>query len=178
MIENKDIDFEALANPDDRFFKVFKCENTPDFWLRFNKLCKMMMEKYLYISDEYRSPEIIQKIVGGYLSGTSLSLFYELGDFQGLIGFTSILPGYKCNLTFKIWDKEFYSKDMIRATSKLTDLFMDTFRLVRMRTESPDPKMVKGAKLLGFEYEGTETKGFRWDGKYHDLVGLGKVRSN
>jgi len=176
MIEEKDINYELLKNPDDRFFKIFKYENSPDFWYKFNKLCNMMMERYLYISDEYRHMDVIKQIISGYCGGRSLNMFYELGEFQGLVGFTSLIPEYRCNLTFKIWDKSFYSKEMVRAVRKLTDFIMDTFRLVRMRTESPDPRMVKGAELLGFKYEGTEKKGFKWRGKYYDLVSLGKVR--
>ena len=176
MIENEDIDFAKLEHPDDRFFTVLKYENSPQFWYKFNKICDMMMKRYLYISDEYRTEEMIKQIVGAYVGGHSFSMFYELGEFQGLVGFTSMVPEYRCNFTFKIWDKDFYSKEMVRAIRKLTDFIMDTFRLVRMRTESPDPRMSKGARLLGFEYEGTEVKGFKWHDKYYDLVSLGKVR--
>ena len=176
MIKEDDLDLQRLEHPDDRFFKVFRFEDSPEFYFKFNKICSMMMKRYLYISDEYRTEETIKKIVGSYISGQAFSMFYELGDFQGLVGFTSMVPEYRCNFTFKIWDKDFYSKEMVRAIRNLTDFIMDTFRLVRMRTESPDPRMSKGAQLLGFEYEGTEKKGFKWCDKYYDLVSLGKVR--
>lgn len=177
MIDEKDIPWERLEKPHE-LFKVFRTdeENPIEFWRKFVELTRMLKNKYLYLSDEYRDEDCIKSLLGSFLYGHPFSIFYEVGDFQGLIGFTKIRAGHRCGLLFKIWDKKIYSKELVKACRDLTDLYMDTFQLKRMAVESPDEKMVKGAKLLGFQVEGKEPLGFKWKGKFYDNYLLGKVR--
>ena len=173
------LDLDALAHPNDDFFKVFKVENSPDFFYKLNKIESMLHDKYLYLDDEYRNPQTIHTIMTNYLNGAlsgAINLFYEMGDFQGLIGFRKIIPGYKCRLFFKIWDKKLYGKNFVRAVRQLIDFIMDEFQLARISTESPDERAIKGGMLVGFKKEGEEENGFLWNGKFYKNYLLGKTR--
>ncbi len=176
MIKNEDINFEALAHPDDRFFKVFKFENSPDFWFKVNKFKRFLQEKYLYTSDEHRDTESIDRGVFNMFCGPHLDLYYEAGDFQGFIVFARIVPGHKADMIFKIWDKKLFSKDFVRACQKLAALIMDNLKLVRLTTHSADPKMVRLAEMSGFKSEGKSPYSMKWNGEYHTSHTLGLVR--
>lgn len=176
VITEKDIDLAALTHPDDRFFKVFKLENTPDFWYKVNKFKRFLHEKYLYTSDENRDAESIGRGVFNMFCGPHLDLYYEVGDFQGMIIFARIIAGHKADMIFKIWDKKLFSKDFVRACQKLTALVMDNLNLIRLTTHSADPKMVKLAEMAGFKSEGKSPYSMKWNGKYHTSHTLGLVR--
>lgn len=174
------LDLEKLEHPNDDFFRVFKAENSPAFFYKLNKIESMLHDKYLYLDDEYRNPQTIHTIMTNYLSGAlsgAINLFYEMGDFQGLIGFTKVIPNYRCGMLFKIWDKKLYGKQFVRSVKQLTEFIMNEFNLVRMRVESPDVRMVKGAEMVGFKVEGEEECGFLWEKKFYKNYLLGKVRS-
>jgi hypothetical protein len=182
MIKNFDfssLDLDALEHPNDDFFKVFKAENSPAFFYKLNKIESMLHDKYLYLDDEYRNPQTIHTIMTNYLNGAlsgAINLFYEMGDFQGLIGFRKVIPGYKCRLFFKIWDKKLYSRNLVRAVRQIIEFVMNEFNLVRISTESPDKRAIKGGRLAGFELEGEKENGFLWDGKFYKNYLLGKTR--
>ena len=134
------------------------------------------MEKYLYTSDEYRSKDAINLSVNKMLFGPYTNIFYEIGDFQGLIVFAHIIPEHKAELIFKIWDKDAFSKDFLRASRKLVDLVMDEFKLARVTTHSADPKMVRMAKMVGMKQEGESPQDTKWNGKLFTSYTLGLVR--
>ena len=170
------LDLDALAHPNDDFFKVFKVENSPEFFYKIQKFAKMLQERYLYLSDEYRNPEVITAIISDYFQPKHPVILYEMGNFQGLIGFTDIMPGYKASMLFKIWDKNLYSKGMVRACKGLLEFIQDSLNLRRISTGSPDPRMVKGAKMIGFKVEGEKECGFMWDGKFYTDVLLSRIQ--
>ena len=176
MINSEDIDYMALSNPDDRFFKVFKCENTPEFYYKINKFKKFLMEKYLYTSDEHRSQEMVERGIANMLMGSNMCFLYEIGDFQGLIIFANIIPNHKADVIFKIWDKKMFSKDFVRACNKLANLVMDNLQLKRLTSHSADPKMTRFATMAGFKEEGKSPCSMKWDGKLYDNYTLGLVR--
>jgi len=176
-MDKKTLDLERFEHPNDAYFTIFKPENTPQFVYKMQQLAKMLENKYLYLSDEYRDPQTISTILTNYVAPTQcVNMFYEMGDFQGLIGFTHVIPGYKSGLLFKIWDKEFFDKGLVRALRGLLDFVQDSLDLKRISVESPDPRMVKGAELIGFEVEGEEEYGFRWKGKFFKNVLLGRIQ--
>jgi hypothetical protein len=102
MIEEKDIDYQKLEHPDDRFFKVLKFENSPEFYFKINKFKRFLMEKYLYTSDEHRSESAVERGIANMFYGPHLNFYYEIGDFQGLIIFAKIIYGHKADMIFKI----------------------------------------------------------------------------
>ena len=50
-----------------------------------------------------------------------------------------------------------------------------TFRLKRMSTSTADERIVKMARLAGFEEEGTQSYTFKWKGKLYPTFLLGKT---
>ena len=103
----------------------------------------------------------------------SFSIFYEVGKFQALLGLTNIIPRHKCDIMLKIFDKDFWGKDFVRETRSLLRLYMKELELKRISAESPDPRIVKIAKMIGFKYEGSRNKDFMWNTKYYDNFFLG-----
>jgi len=124
----------------------------------YNKL----MTEPLYISKEYRTSMTVQQMML-YWFFSSQSVFYEIGNFSGLLGFTNIVPGYKCGVVFKFWDKSIWGISLARELRDLSDEFMKYFRLKRLETDSPDEIMVKFSKIFGFKPEGTQRFGFMTD---------------
>ena len=178
MIEEKDINYELLKHPDDRFFSVFKFEDSPEFYFKVNKFKKFLMEKYLYTSDEHRTQAGVERGITNLICGPHLKLAYEIGDFQGLIIFTNIVYGHKADMIFKIWDKKLFGKDFVRACQKLVGIVMDNMRLKRVTSHSADPKMVRLSEMAGFKVEGKSPYVMKWDDKFHALFTLGFVRGD
>jgi hypothetical protein len=176
MIKKEDIDWEALTNPDERFFKVFKIENTPEFHYKINKFKRYLRDKYLYTSDEHRTEEAIESGLANMICGPHVNLYYEIGDFQGLIVFAHILPYHKGDVIFKIWDKKIFSKDFVRACASLANMVMDNFKLRRLTTHSADKKMVRFGEMAGFELEAESPYDMKWNGEFFTNYTLGLVR--
>lgn len=175
-MEEIKIDWEKLKNPGG-IFKLFR-EDPKDpivFHRKLIEFKKMLKTRYLYLDDEYRREEMIDSMLYAFRCSGA---FYEIGDFQGMVGFTNIFQGNKCGLVFKIWDKKIFGKNLIRECKRLMDIYFDEFKLKRMSTSSPDPKMAKLARMAGFKDEGTEVSAFKWSGKFHDNILLGKVKNN
>ena len=177
MITEKDIDWEKLKNPHP-LFKVFRMDekNPIEFWRKFVEFSRMMKNKYLYTSDEYRNDATIQQMLLAYFSGIHINILYEIGNFQGIIAFLDIQPQHKCSVMLKPWDKRIWTKEFARAGKDLVDLIMDSFKLRRMSTSSADERIVKMAKIAGFNVEGERPYAFKWKGKLYTLYELGKVR--
>jgi RimJ/RimL family protein N-acetyltransferase len=168
----KEVNWERLKNPGG-IFKLF-CQDPNDpivFHKKWVEFKKMLKTRHLYLDDEYRKDDTLDNAMLMFYNGA----FYEIGDFQGMVGFTNIFQGNKCGLVFKIWDKKLFGHNLVKECKRLMDIYFDEFELKRMSTSSPDPKMVKLAKMAGFEYEGTEKCAFKWNDKYFDNITLGKI---
>ena len=135
-----------------------------------------LLHEYLYLSDEYRDPQKIEVLLRIYLSGVA-SIFYELPNFGGLIGFINIVPEYKAEITFKLWDRTLWGPTFLRELRDLTEMMMDELRLIRLYSNTPDKKMEKMAHLCGFKTECAQRYGFRWNGRYYPLKLLAKTRA-
>lgn len=169
------IDWEKLKNPGG-IFKLFQQDPKDPivFLKKWAEFKKMLKTRYLYLDDEYRKDETIDNMMLMFYSGA----FYEIGDFQGLVGFTSVFQNNKCSLAFKIWDKNLFGHNLVKECKRLIDIYFDNFKLKRMSTSSPDPKMAKLAHMVGFKDEGTEVCGFKWNNKFYDVLLLGKVKED
>ena len=178
------VDYEKLKNPHP-LFKWISLEgydpNTVDYYLESNKLAKklatfkrLLIERELWLSDEYRSEEAVNAILLAWFSGMQCTVVYEVGNFQGMVAITNIYPNFKANVTFKIWDKKLWGKELVRAGRELLDLYTEQFRLKRIGTETADPQVVKLAKLFGFTVEGESPCDFMWDKQLYTRYILGR----
>lgn len=168
-------DWAKLRNPNDKFFKLFLYNerNPMEYFDKVNKFAKMLMEKPLYISDEFRTPTVIAEVINRYFDDRSIfNFFYEVGDFQGFVGFTHIIPTMKCGFLFEIWDKDFWSKELARAGKDLLELYMKEFQFERMVFTTPDEKMKKLGEMMGFKVEGEHYHDFRWNGIFYNQYTL------
>jgi hypothetical protein len=154
---------------------VSKGRDDFEFIKKVTEFGNRLLKDFLYLQDEYRNDGAVQAILQGFFSGNKVNLCYEMGDFQGIVGFTGIMPEYKCGVFLKIWDKELHGKELIRELQELSDIIMDTFKLRRMTVDTPDRRMVKFAQLAGFKVEGTQKLCFRWNDKLYTNYILSKL---
>ena len=165
------INWDKLMSRDDKYFSLFH-PNEEKMRFLFEKL----LTKYLYVSDEDRIPEKIWSMLFHYFPPTTdfprthVSLFYEIGDFDGLVGFRDILPAYKCSVGLTLWNgdklfKEMSGRNFVREGRKLIRDVMDEFKLKRIESGTPDKSIVKLAKLFGFKQDGAMKHSFMWKGK-------------
>ena len=173
----KGIDWERLQHPHPSL-RVFKCENPDDptdpFFKKVARFQRLAMKEYLWLSDEYRNEQAIGVITNSYFFSGGFNVFYETGDFQALIGFTDIISGFKCNMTFKLIDKDIWGADFARAAKELFDLYIKEFRLKRISSETADIRILRMAQMGGFVLEGTRPDAFRWNKKYYPIYTMGK----
>ena len=170
------IDWERLKNPHP-MFKIFAPQSpdpTDPFYRKVAKLQTLLMKRPLWISDEYRTQKGINSIIASYFNGYTFNVFYEVGDFQALIGFMSIHPEFKCDLTLKLIDRKLWGADFVRASKELVELFMKEMRLRRVSIETADKRIVRMAKMADFNEEGYRPDSLRWEGKYYPKFILGK----
>ena len=172
----KQIDWERLKNPDPMFklFTPTSAEPTDPFYLKVSKLQRLLMKRPLWLSDEYRTPKGIDAIIYSYFSGFTFNVFYEAGDFQALIGFMNIQPEFKCEMTLKLIDADLWGADFVRVSKELVELFIEQFRLKRISIETADERIVRMAKMAGFDGEGKRPNDLMWEGKYYEKYILGK----
>jgi RimJ/RimL family protein N-acetyltransferase len=166
MVDFKKIDWEKLKNPSSLFQVLHLTED------KTKLIAGELMNGFLNLDDNFRNYESIYKSMSFYFCH-SFSVFYEVGQFQALLGITNIIPEHKADVMLKIFDKKFWGKDFVRETRSLLKLYMKELKLKRISAESPDPRIVKIAKMVGFKVEGVRNKDFRWDGKYYDNFLLG-----
>jgi len=137
---------------------------------------KKLMEEYLYLDDQWRDYTTIHRILNGYVNNERMNVIYEIGDFDGILGFTDIIPGWKAHMTFKLWNKERWGPDFVRQAKQFIQEVFTELRLVRLETGSPDPRIVKMARMVNFIIEGVRKKEFSWDGKLYDNTMLAIVK--
>jgi RimJ/RimL family protein N-acetyltransferase len=137
---------------------------------------------FLYIPDELRSQQKILELMAHlfpYAIEPSLRpfhVYYEIGNFDGLVGFTNIIPEYRCGSFLKIWNPEIWGPTLARDLTELADRFMQEYHIKRMELETADERMVKVAKICGLKQEGTKALGFRFDGRLYTSYLLRKIK--
>jgi len=133
-----------------------------------------LRDKYLYLSDQFRHPKTIDMLVHNYFYNRVIfHIFYELGDFQGIIGVTNIIPEFKAGVIFKIWDNNAWTPANARKIRELGDIIMKEFMLKRLSIQTPDRRMIKFGKIIGFNVEGEKPFDFKWDGRLYTTYMLG-----
>ena len=131
-------------------------------------LAQKLMEEPLYLSDEFRDYGLIHKILFNTF-GDKNNIYYEIGEFGGLIGFVNIIPDFKCDIVFKIWNSELWGFRFKTQIKQLIKTIIEKYNLRRIATESPDERMVRAAKICGFRVEGRFKNAFRWEKKMYTI---------
>ena len=168
-IDPKKIDWKRLNAPSEQIRAFVPTKE------KMNMLLNMLLEMPLYVTDEVRDPKKLSVFLAGCFSGYVFNRFYELGDFQGWLGFVNILPEYKCDVIFKFWDKKLWGPSIARELRDLSNFLMKTFKLKRMGAASADPVFIKIGKMMGFKVEGTQKNAFMWDGVLYNNILLRKL---
>jgi RimJ/RimL family protein N-acetyltransferase len=135
---------------------------------------RKLIENYLYISDEYRNEQSCWALI--YKNASNFSVLYEIGNWDGLMGFTDVIPGWRAYLMLKLWNPKLWGPDFARQGKDLIRYIMDTFNLSRVSLASPDARMIKMSKMAGLREEGLTERSFRWDGDYYDETLLALIR--
>lgn len=165
----KKINWKSMEKPSP-LFRVLKRTEDKD-----KIIAHELKNGFLNLDDRFRTYESIYKSMN-YFFYYSFSIFYEVGrddKFQALLGITNIIPLHKADVMFKVIDKTFWGKDFVKETRSLLRLYMKELELKRISAESPDPRICKLAKIVGFKVEGIRNKDFRWNDKYYDNFLLG-----
>lgn len=132
------------------------------------KLTKEFKDGYLNLSDEYRNQYSIYNILLMYFNNPA-NLFYEIGNFGGVLGFANIVGGHKCDILMKMWDKEIWKPSVVKEAKEIIKTIMDEFKLIRINTETADIRVKKMCTILGFKEDGIREKDFSFDGKKFSL---------
>ena len=137
---------------------------------------KKLMDEYLYLSDEDRTIDDIRSIIWYYLSESRKNIVWEINNFDGLLVFANVIPGFKASLVFKMWNPKAWSAGFVRETREFLRENMEELHLVRLESLTADPRVMKMARLGGFEVEGIKQKSFQWKGHKYDEWVLGLIR--
>ena len=145
---------------------------------KLNDLIQKLQDNRLYLSDENRDKETAAAVVMSHFYFGKESEFYEIGDWQGLIGVVDIVPGWRGELFFKLWDKSAWGPSLRRELSEAMDTICDKYKLERVSLSTPDEHTAKIAESHGFVIEGVLKNSFKWDGVSYDTICLGLDRRN
>ncbi len=160
------IQWEKVKNPSP-MFTLFEPSRE-----KFSIISKHLMDGFLNLSDDLRSAQAIFKLMGSYFYNGN-NLIYDVNNMQGLLGFTSIVPTWKCDLLFKIFDKKLWKPSFVKEAGKLVKFIMHEFELRRISAETPDFRVMRMAKMIKFEEEGFKKDGFVFNDKFYDKYLLG-----
>lgn len=180
------INWERLRNPSEHLrVLVPTIEQLADLSIKFT-------ETPMFLPDEHRNPAWVDLLVVSMFNGPQLNWVYEIGQWDGILSFQDIWPGYKADVGFYLWNNRFtegakaervglrgklcWGADFIRELIDVTNLMMDEFQLKRLSLASPDEHTVKISKLVGFHVEGRQKYGFRHEGKTFTQYLLRKIR--
>jgi len=137
-------------------------------------LVNKLVSNRLYLSDEHRTVDIASAVVLSHLVGDGM--VFEIGEWQGLIGLVNVVPGWKADLLFKLWDKSIWGAELRRELEEALNYMIDEFKLERVFLETPDTHTSQLAIACGFEQEGLLKNHFKWDGVPYDVLCLGLNR--
>lgn len=146
-----------------------------------DELARRLVESRLYLSDEYRTEEYVTWLIDGWFKkGGPTALVYRVGIDGGLLGgvmaFQNIMPGWKCGLMAKIWERKLWGPQLVREVRGLLALIEYAFALERIEIDTADLRMVRLGRMMGFENEGVRARAFRWGGEPFDVYELARLR--
>ena len=165
---DKKVNWTKLSNPGETIM-IF--QPTPQ---KMQILIDRLLHEYLYIPDELRDSQKVTQLLQLYLAGAN-NLFYEFKNFGGILGFLNIIPEYKCEVIYKLWDMKLWGPTFLRDLKNSIALVIDEFQLIRMYSNTPDKKMERLAHMCGFKTECAQKHGFRWGGKLFPLKLLART---
>jgi len=131
-------------------------------------VAKKLMEEYLYLDDTARDYISIHRILSNLVNDRVNNIVYEFGDFDGILAFIGVVPGWRAAMIFKIWNPERWGPDFVRQAKGFIGEVMDELQLIRLESGSPDQRIVRMAKMVGFKVEGMKTAGFKWNNTLFD----------
>jgi len=127
-------------------------------------LAKHLKDGYLVLPDECRNYEYIYGKVIPYYN-LPAHLFYEIGEYSGLVGFTNIVMKQRADVLFKLWDKEVFGKTFVRQLDELLNTVVKELNLMWLNSITADERVVKLAKMVGFKVDGEREDDFTFDGE-------------
>lgn len=124
--------------------------------------------KLLVIRDEMHAAELLAKyhalsipkehvqLFQMHLLGRRDSVFHEVGDNEGLVFFTNVMPRYKATFGLLFWDRKLSARRRAAVREGIVDAFKN-FELVRVQADisAKNAPMRTFLQRLGFVYEGT-----------------------
>lgn len=142
------------------------------------KLIEVLKNGYLNMPDNLRDENRIKQILFNYffVPNNTQHIFYEIGDFQGLLGFTNIVKGHRADIALKLWDSDIWCPSVVKESKKVFNYVMTEFQLIRLSAETPDLRVKRLAEIIGFKEEGVRDKDFMWDGELFDTFQLGIIK--
>ena len=160
---------EMLLKPSE-MFKRF--EPTPE---KIKEVARHLMENKYSLSDELRDYDIIHGILRKYMT-SPVCIFYEIGDMDGIFGFTDIIPGWKAHVVFELINPKIWSKQLVRESRNLINLIMKSGDLIKLSSQTADQRIEKMAKMIGFQLEGIRELEFSWDKKPYPIYLIGRFK--
>ena len=142
---------------------------------KIKALSKKLMNEPLYLSDEFRNYELIHKILFNGFSNKN-NIFYEIGEWGGLIGFVNIIPEFKCEIVFKLWSSGIWGFRFKTQIKELIKTIMGKYNLKRIATETADERMMRMGKIWGLKVEGRFKYAFRWEDKMYTIYKMRVLR--
>jgi len=97
-----------------------------------------------------------------------MNIVYEIGDGEGIMSFSTIIPGHKCRLDWYMWDKEVWGKEFARECQSLVRYIMATFNLHRVWSNTAKKEIAKYVMSFGAKIEGIKRLDFQWGGKLYN----------
>jgi RimJ/RimL family protein N-acetyltransferase len=160
MYDYKKINWEKLLREPGKYIKPFDYAEE-----KILVYAEKLLDTDGYLPDELRYTNKIGLVMQSHFSNYGpFNMWYEIGEFGGIMGFTNILPEYKCLLDFKLWNTKYWCSGFLREARALVRLFMNEFHLHRISTDSADERMVKMAKKVGFKTEAKQKNAFKFNG--------------
>jgi len=137
---------------------------------KLSHLRRFMVDSELNLSDENRTPEKVDLLFEYFFTQIPqqvgvIHIFYEIGDFKGLLGLTDILCGYRCNVFLKYWDSGEFTDKMGKEINKFLRIAMKELDLRRIATASADGRAVSIAEKCGFRIEGRQKYAVQYKGE-------------
>lgn len=138
-------------------------------------VARHLMDNKYSMSDEYRDYGIIYGILDKYIRSPNC-IFYEVGDMDGVLGFTDIIVGWKCHAIFELLNPRIWGKKLVKESRYLFDLVMDTGKLVKISSQTADDRVRRMGEMIGFTVEGIRVAEFSWDDELYNIYLLGRIK--
>jgi hypothetical protein len=128
-----------------------------------------MLLTFLWIPDDARDERGIDIFLDYLFSGKTdrESVFYEIGNFDGIVGFYDIIPEYKCVFLARLWNRVLWTHSLVREIEDLVWQFKRDYKIKRISLATPDERLGKFVKMIGMKQEGSQKFGFRFEEKLY-----------